>query len=106
VGRYVPESVLGQVLMPRPGSMPWKLSVPLAPVSASVRVLFPTCSLPEPQIPEKKSSPEPVGGTSTMAMLFRPDSSLVGGSQPHEIMQPYLTLNFCIALTGIYPTQN
>jgi microcystin-dependent protein len=26
-----------------------------------------------------------------------------GGSQPHENMQPYLTINFCIALTGAYP---
>ena len=23
-----------------------------------------------------------------------------GGNQPHENMQPYLTLNFCIALQG------
>jgi microcystin-dependent protein len=29
-----------------------------------------------------------------------------GGGQPHNNMQPYLVLNFCIALTGIFPTQN
>jgi len=29
-----------------------------------------------------------------------------GGSQPHENMQPFLVINFCIALEGIYPTQN
>jgi microcystin-dependent protein len=29
-----------------------------------------------------------------------------GGGQPHDNMQPYLVLNFCIALTGIFPTQN
>jgi len=28
----------------------------------------------------------------------------VGGSQPHENMQPYLTLAFCIALQGIFPS--
>lgn len=28
-----------------------------------------------------------------------------GGSQAHENMQPYLTLNFCIALQGIFPSQ-
>jgi microcystin-dependent protein len=28
-----------------------------------------------------------------------------GGSQPHMNMQPYLTLNFSIALTGIFPSQ-
>lgn len=29
-----------------------------------------------------------------------------GGSQPHDNMSPYLTLTFCIALQGIFPTQN
>jgi microcystin-dependent protein len=29
-----------------------------------------------------------------------------GSSQPHPNMQPYLTLNFCIALQGIFPSQN
>lgn len=29
-----------------------------------------------------------------------------GGSQPHLNMQPFLTLSFCIALQGIFPSQN
>ncbi|MEM5775265.1 MAG: tail fiber protein [Anaerolineaceae bacterium] len=29
----------------------------------------------------------------------------VGGSQPHENMPPYLVLNFCIALQGIFPSR-
>jgi len=29
-----------------------------------------------------------------------------GSSQPHQNMQPYLTLTFCIALQGIFPSQN
>ena len=33
-------------------------------------------------------------------------SLAVGGSQPHENMQPYLTINFIIALQGIFPSQN
>jgi len=28
---------------------------------------------------------------------------VTGGNQPHNNMQPYLTLNFCIALQGVYP---
>ena len=28
-----------------------------------------------------------------------------GGSQPHNNMMPYLVLNFCIALQGIFPSQ-
>ena len=30
----------------------------------------------------------------------------VGGSQPHLNMQPFLVLNFSIALQGIFPSQN
>lgn len=26
-----------------------------------------------------------------------------GGSQPHNNLQPYLTMNFCIALQGVFP---
>jgi microcystin-dependent protein len=29
-----------------------------------------------------------------------------GGGQAHQNMQPFLTLNFCIALQGIFPSQN
>jgi microcystin-dependent protein len=29
-----------------------------------------------------------------------------GGGQAHTNMQPFLTLNFCIALQGIFPSQN
>ncbi len=31
---------------------------------------------------------------------------LSGQSQPHPNMQPYLALNFCIALVGVYPSRN
>jgi microcystin-dependent protein len=27
----------------------------------------------------------------------------VGGNQPHNNMQPYLTVNYCIALVGVFP---
>jgi microcystin-dependent protein len=40
------------------------------------------------------------GGT-TMA-----PSGLAGGNQPHDNMSPYLTLNYVIALQGIYPSRN
>jgi microcystin-dependent protein len=32
--------------------------------------------------------------------------SNVGGNQPHENRMPFLVLNFCIALQGIFPSQN
>jgi microcystin-dependent protein len=37
---------------------------------------------------------------------FAPNTlSQVGGSQPHDNMQPYLAVNFCICLYGVYPSQ-
>ncbi|MGD2115234.1 MAG: tail fiber protein [Acidobacteriota bacterium] len=30
----------------------------------------------------------------------------VGGSQAHENMQPYLAVNYCIALQGLFPSRN
>jgi len=32
--------------------------------------------------------------------------SVAGSSLPHNNMQPYLTLNYCIALQGVYPARN
>jgi microcystin-dependent protein len=32
--------------------------------------------------------------------------SPTGGGQSHPNLSPYLTLNFCIALSGIFPSQN
>lgn len=31
---------------------------------------------------------------------------VAGGSQPHSNMQPYTTLNYCIAIAGIFPSRN
>ena len=42
------------------------------------------------------------GAGSSPAMNVKAISS-VGGNQAHDNMMPYLTLNFCIALVGIYP---
>ncbi|HEY2091638.1 MAG TPA: tail fiber protein [Thermoanaerobaculia bacterium] len=41
----------------------------------------------------------------TFTVSAMSDNSLApaGGDQPHNNMQPYLTLNFCIALQGVYP---
>lgn len=54
-------------------------------------------------------------GASPSQMYQAPDNNLVamnpasipniGGSQAHLNMQPFLILNFCIALQGIFPSQ-
>ena len=44
--------------------------------------------------------------TSNLTTLIPSSVSNYGGSQPHNNMQPYLVLNFCIALQGVFPSQN
>jgi microcystin-dependent protein len=66
---------------------------------------------------QNASQPVPANALLASALnLYRgPDSltpinpgtiSLSGGNQPHENRSPYLTLMFCIALVGIFPSQN
>jgi microcystin-dependent protein len=46
-------------------------------------------------------------GTGGTLSAMNPNAiALIGGGQPHNNLMPYLTLNFCIALTGIYPTRS
>jgi microcystin-dependent protein len=41
------------------------------------------------------------------AMILNPQTvALYGGNQPHSNMQPYLTVNYCISTTGIFPSRN
>ena len=42
------------------------------------------------------------GATTPLALQAISPS---GGSQPHNNMMPYLTLNFCIALQGVFPAR-
>lgn len=46
-------------------------------------------------------SPSPSNST-----LLGPGSSISGGGLPHINQSPYLVLNFCIALQGIFPSRN
>lgn len=41
--------------------------------------------------------------TGAQVQMSPASTQLAGGSQPHNNMQPYLTINFCIALQGIFP---
>jgi microcystin-dependent protein len=45
-------------------------------------------------------------GVSNLTTLAPDTVTNVGGSQPHENRQPFLALAFCIALIGIFPSQN
>jgi microcystin-dependent protein len=54
----------------------------------------------------------PNSGTVNIYTTAAPDTALAptaiapaGSSFPHNNMQPYLTLNFCIALQGVFPAR-
>jgi microcystin-dependent protein len=46
------------------------------------------------------------GSPATLTSLEPTSITNVGGSQAHLNMQPFLTLSFCIALQGIFPSPN
>ena len=46
------------------------------------------------------------GGPANLTTLHTSSITNVGGSQAHNNMQPYLVLNFCIALQGVFPSPN
>jgi microcystin-dependent protein len=45
-------------------------------------------------------------GPSNLTALNAASVTSVGGSQAHLNMQPFLAVNFCIALQGIFPSPN
>ena len=54
-----------------------------------------------------KSAPQAAyGGAASLAAMDPRSIANVGGSQAHLNMQPFLTLNFSIALQGIFPSPN
>jgi microcystin-dependent protein len=54
-----------------------------------------------------QSTPQNVYGPASNLVAMSPAVvASVGGSQAHLNMQPFLTLSFCIALQGIFPSPN
>lgn len=43
---------------------------------------------------------------TNLTQLAADSVSQVGGGQPHENRMPYLSLNVCIAITGIFPSRS
>jgi microcystin-dependent protein len=74
------------------------------PVAASNRADANNTNIPTNNFP----ATDPVNAyRSTLNTTLAPMTvSNVGGSQAHENRQPFLVLNFCIALQGIFPSRN
>jgi microcystin-dependent protein len=65
----------------------------------------PSTSTPGSTVLLSQSTGANVYGTATNLQAMNPTSiANVGGSQAHLNMQPFLTLSFCIALQGIFPS--
>jgi len=66
-----------------------------------------TTNIPSGTVMLAKSSGSNVyGADGNLQAMAAGALSNVGGSQAHLNMQPFLTLSFCIALQGIFPSQN
>jgi microcystin-dependent protein len=61
---------------------------------------------PEGRVPARSSSATYVGQPDTSTLMNPKMIADAGGGQPHENIQPYLTVNFCIALSGIFPARD
>lgn len=48
----------------------------------------------------------PIYSATANTTMSPGSTSLAGGSQPHDNRSPYLTLNYVIALQGIFPSRN
>jgi microcystin-dependent protein len=51
----------------------------------------------------KAAQGNPYAPVAAMTGMATETIGMIGGSQPHNNMQPYLTLSFCIAMQGIFP---
>jgi microcystin-dependent protein len=69
--------------------------------STNGAVIIPTGNLLAGGTPQLYHAPD-----QNLAALNPGTLPAVGGSQPHSNTQPYLTLNFSIALQGIFPSPN
>jgi microcystin-dependent protein len=67
----------------------------------------PTVSVAKGHSTAAGQPPVNIFGTGAPDRVFAPGAiSNAGGSQPHVNVQPCLCLNICIALQGIFPSQN
>jgi microcystin-dependent protein len=72
------------------------------PMSSTTSAASPT---PGPTVMFGKSNGIAAYSSTTTGLVQLNDNAVApaGGDQPHNNLMPYLTLNFCIALQGVYP---
>ena len=68
---------------------------------------FPMRPTGEQYVMARSTASDPVWVSPSPLVDMAPSTvAAAGGGQGHENMQPYLALNFCIALRGLFPSRN
>lgn len=104
------------------GQGPGLQQYPLGEMAGSETVTLITAQIPAHthtvQASEGASAPDPQGhfpGTDTLTNIYDTTANTTmnpqmigatGGSQPHENRQPFLVMNYVIAIEGIYPSRS
>ena len=104
----IPNGVGGGFLLGQAGGSQ-TVTLSIAQMPAHTHVPWNASNAP----PTQGTAPNNVLGGANAYRATSPDAAMlpgavtnVGGGQPHDNMMPYLALNYCIALQGIYPSQN
>jgi microcystin-dependent protein len=99
----------GHTLGERGGEPAHTLSIAEIPTHAhGLRASSDAGNAPVPQgaVPASAAPSALYGPPESLAALAAGSVANTGGSQAHLNMQPFLTLSFCIALQGIFPSPN
>lgn len=99
----------GHTLGERGGEQAHTLSI--AEIPTHTHVLSGTSNnasqpIPTANLLARQAPANPYAGATALAAMNPVSVATVGGSQAHLNMQPFLTLSFCIALQGIFPSPN
>jgi microcystin-dependent protein len=100
----------GHTLGERGGEQAHTLSIAELPEHvhmANATSITATDATPTSNLTLAQSTPQNLYGPATsLGAMSAASITNVGGSQAHLNMQPFLTLSFCIALQGIFPSPN
>jgi len=79
--------------------------IPSHPHSLLASALNADLNAPNPTNSIARTTPAQLYTTGSPPLVNLSDNTIApaGGDQPHNNLMPYLTLNFCIALQGVYP---
>lgn len=98
----------GHTLGERAGESAHTITIPEMPAHTHTAQASPaagTLNVPGNTLMLAQRAAEIYHAPSNLGSMVAGTVNNAGGSQPHQNMQPYLTLNFCIALQGIFPSQ-